>query len=636
MGSVKEALNKIPRRIVELFPRRTKTKGRESLRAPHSYFDRIGRPDLKEVITSSEPWSYWTAELYGEGIKGQGGLGMLASDTLKIAAKLKIPMVCVTNFYTAERSYEVGNFEQKVAYKRITPEERGFSDTGIDVTISTLVDPEVKIDIYEKKIGSVTILAPTEPNLGELYEDRPSSDRRLYQDIVLGFGGYKGIKACGLKPSMNQQLNEAPTVFSALARLDDHLSGVKDFKTALADVRRKTIYTNHSNVPAAEAEFTLGQFEHFVMPNIKNEELKTWLRKKIEGKGGKIYLSTLAIELSGKKNGVSKAHAKDASNIYKDYDGQAIRFDAVTNGIAVDRWGDKVLLDLYRKNGVLDEFDLPTENYKKNLDVISEAEMIVDKYSAKERLREYLLQRKDQYGKPVDIARETKIFNWRRRLADYKRPEMLFENPEILGQILDSQNADLIIAGNVHPTDTGMAIILTKILKIIDGNEILKKRVHFIQDYDEDLGKALSQGSDVSINTPKVKDEHGKRIYTEACGTSWMKDILNNTILISTDDGGVADLAITAEEEGRTDFKAPYLQITGRTYREEVISLYNNLWKAAQILDNDARISWGDFIKRQTSAFLPTISGARMEKDYIDLAFPIPTTIFTAPKKASN
>ncbi|MDP2585316.1 MAG: alpha-glucan family phosphorylase [Candidatus Levybacteria bacterium] len=631
MVSVKEVpLSQTPAQVTELFPPGIIFKKSESLNVPCLFFEHIRRPDLKEVITPLEPWSYWTAEIYGEGIKGQGGLGMLASDTVEVAAKLGIPLVYVTNFYRKERSYRVNNFDQKVIVKNVNPEERGFADTGIDVFVSTICDSNVKIDVYAKEKGSVTGVCVTEPNIGELYEGENYSDRRLYQNIVLGFGGYKALKALGLKPSMNQQLNEAPTVFSALARLDDYLSEVTDFSKALSDVRSKTIYTNHSNVLAAEPVFNLPQFEHFVMPNIRNEELRNWLRKKIEAKGGWIKLSTLAIELSGKKNGVSKAHAKDACKLYKDCDGQDVKFEAVTNGIAVDRWGDKELLDVYRKNDIIDSFDLPTLNFETKQKLVNN-EVIRGIHSrGKERLRACLKQREDQYGMPADIPENAKIYDWSRRLAEYKRPGMLLEKPKLLAKILERRNIHLVFAGNAHPTDIAMAWELTRMLKIIDENEILKKRVHFIQNYDEELGKALSQGADVTINTPRVMDGDGNAISTEACGTGWMKRVLNNVILISTSDGGVADSELKAQEEGRTDFAPSYLQITGKNYTEEVNSLYINLWKSSLICDNKAMISWGDFVKKQMAAYLPTISGARMERDYINLGFPAPVPVFIA------
>lgn len=588
------------------------------------FFDRIGRPDLKEEITSRKPWLYCTLELYTEYIKGQGGLGMLASDTLKTAKQLGVPMIVLTPFYPEERSYEIEGFTQKEVRKKVIPQERGFEKRG-ETSISTLVHSAVPLFIYVRQEGSVAVVTVTEPNFGELYQGENNSDHRMYQAVALGFGGHKALRELGITPSMNQQLNEAPTVFSALARLDEHISIVGNFKQALADIKKNTIYTNHTLEQAAEPEFTLRQFEHFVMPNIRSEEIKNWLRKKIQGKEGRIKLSTLAIELSDKRNGVSRIHAREASKRYKDYDGNNVNFEAVTNGISLERWTNSKLLGIYRKEGVLDAFDLPADDYQDRLESMDGQKLKAIKEKRKRRLQEFLLERKDQYGNSIKIPKESKIFNWRRRLAGYKRPGMLFADPQKLAEILKEKDIHLVMAGNVHPSDGEMRGELERILTIIDRNSVLRERVHFVQNYDEELAHALVEGADVSINTPKVMDETtGEKISTEACGTSPYKDMVNNTILISTDDGGVADPTMEAEEKGAKDFMPNYLQIKGKTYQEEVVSLYSQMERAADIIEGkDAEFSWDQFVKRQLAAYLPIISGSRMETDYINLGFPI-------------
>lgn len=595
-------------------PPSVSTHENELLNSPCLFFDHIKRPDLKEVITPSEPWVYTSAEFYGRGIKGQGGLGMLASDTYEVAKKLNLPAIFSTLFYRRERSYDLdGSGKQREIYKEVSPEERGFVKADIHEFISTERDPVVNIDFYTKKEGSVTLLCATEPGIGELYQDKAESDHRMYQNVVLGFGGYKALKALGIKPSMNQQLNEAPTVFSALARLDDYLSqtATKDLREALAEVRKKTIYTNHTLVQAAEPEFTLRQFEHFVLPNIKSEDLKEWLTKKVKGKGNRIRLSTLAIELAGKKNGVSKIHAREASKMYTDYDGNKVEFDSVTNGISIDRWGNPNLLALYRENNILDAYDLPDVA---KINLVKEAELIFEKERKKAELRTYLQQREDQYGNPVILEKDAKIANWRRRIANYKRPGLIFTDPEKFARILENENMHYIMAGNVHPADEPMKNELERILSIIDNNEILKKRVHFIKDYDEELGRALAQGADISINTPTV----GK----EACGTSGMKDMLNDVLVISTEDGWLADPTIKAESEGQAIPESSYLRITGNNEQEEAASLYAKLTKVSRISDGKDDISWGDAVKEQLRAYLPIIAGARMEENYLNLGFP--------------
>lgn len=587
------------------------------------FLSHIGRPELQETITHRKPYVYWTDELYGWGIKGNGGKGMLASDTLTVAKETGLPMVCITNFYRKEKSFELDdNFNQKVVVKDVSSEERGYADTGININLSTYWHSEVKINFVMRQEGSVTVICPTEPNLGLLYEGETSSDRRLYQDIVLGFGGHKALEALGFEPSMNQVLNEAPTVFAALATLDTHLTETKNFKKALSDIKKIFIYTNHTTVPAADACISLQQFDNFVMPNIKNEELKDWLREKINKHEGRIYLSMLAIELSGKKNGVSKIHAKKASEMYRDCDGNCPKFEAITNGIALSRWANPEILNILKKHNVMDKFNLPTENYKENLDIISEAEIIAQRQSGKLELIDHLYQRKDQYGKPVIITEGAKIADWSRRVAGYKRAGMLVHDPVRLANILETQNTDLVMAGNAHPDDVDMRREIKRILEIIDNNEILKKRVHFIQDYDEDLGKALARGSDIAINTPRVGEE--------ACGTSGMKKLINGALILSTRDGWLADPFIAAMEEGKPDHKPAYLEIAGKNYEEEVESLYLNLVKGARIIDGKAEVSLVDFIKGQYKDYLHIACGARMEVDYLNLGFPAATTVFTA------
>jgi len=142
---------------------------------------------------------------------------------------------------------------------------------------------------------------------------------------------------------------------------------------------------------------------------------------------------------------------------------------------------------------------------------------------------------------------------------------------------------------------------LLEVLKLIDNDPVLKERVHYIQDYDEELGRALAIGSDVSINIPIVG--------LEACGTSWEKDVANLKLLISTSDGGVADIQPIA-----------CLEVTGKNYEAEVSSLYVNMHKAAAILKNDQLLE--KHIRHQLSNYLPIISGARMMKDYLKFIFP--------------
>lgn len=601
-------------------------KGAKNESQEHSKLDRflntIGRPELREVLKDEKtPWIYWAMEIYRDDIKGGGGLGMLASDTLEIIKKLEVPAFFITPFYRKERVQRIENLEQKTELVDVTPEERGFKKFGA-VSIDTLINNNLtptELDFYIKSEGSARLLVLSEKNFGELYQGESDSDHRIYQNVALGVGGFRAMKKLGIKFPIDQQLNEAPTVFSALARLDDEMDGGGSFMQALSGIKSKTIYTNHTLVQAAEAEYSLDQFERFVFPNLKHQEIADWLRQKIEGKGGKIKLSTLAFELAEKRNGVSLIHAREASKLYKDYDGNNVVFEGVTNGISLERWADSELLNYYRKAGVLDEFNLPTPDFKEKLKALDLKTIAEIKERGRGRLRDTLSESKNQYNESIQIPQDAKIFNWKRRLAEYKRPGMIFERPSELAEILEKNNAYLVMAGKTHPGDKYMQKELLRILRVVDGNPILKKRVHFVQNYGEIHARSLAQGADVSLNTPRVRNERGERISTEACGTSWEKDVIGNTILISTSDGGVADPEIRAKEDRSKDFVAPFLEIVGTKYEDEVASLYKNMQAACDMLEGEVKY---DFLKKQLEEFLPIISGSRMEADYLNLAFP--------------
>lgn len=598
---------------------------RESREAPRiEFFDAIGRPDLHEKITQETPWVYSTMEIYHppdiRGVKGGGGLGMLASDTQEVLVRENIPAVFYTLFYAEEAHQRIENFEQVIDHIPVTPEQRGLKKTA-EVTVMTLIDGRptpTALDAYEKQRGSVREISFHEPSIGSLYQGRNDDDHRLYQEIALGFGEAQMNRKLGIKTAMHQ-LNESPTVFSALARLDELAEETGDLATALAQTREETIYTNHTLVQAAEGGFTGDQFERFVLPNLQNEAVREWTRNKIQECGGVLKLSLLAIELSGVKNGVSQLHAREASKTYRDLHGNPVRFEGVTNGISLTRWGDPRLLELYKTQGVLDKFDLPASDFREKLDQLDKTRLEQLKELERKQLRADLETHLDQYGQPVAIPDDAKVYSWRRRIAGYKRPEMLFERPEELARILEEENAHIVMAGRAHQTDRPMQEKLTEILKIIDQNPVLKARAHFVQNYDEPLARALARGADMALNTPMTRNGNGESISTEACGTSIFKDMLGNTILISTDDGGVADARIRAEAEGIRDFKPPYLEITGSTYREEVDSLYAQMRHAARIINDGNRVAQ---TIEQLKEYLPVISGERMIQDYLEMTFP--------------
>ena len=561
------------------------------------FYDIIERSSLTHQLSDSRPYIYWTMEIYDKanGIKGGGGLGVLAADTRRVAEKLDVPFVVVTPFYRSESHQKITNLEQEEFSETVSPQDYGFEYID-DVSISSRGFPDASLSIFKKVLGSTQFVTISEPNFGQLYEGEGSGDHRLYQEVALGFGGYKALKLLGIKPAVIQ-LNETATIFAALARLDELCANGMNLYEAIVYVRKHTLYTNHTLLQAAEPEFHRSQFEKLVLPNIKSNAVRCWLMEQF--RNDRLRPNLLAIELTEAKNGVSKLHARVAN--FRDRNNDKVKFHAITNGIDLETWVLPEIMQLYTESGIIDKFGLPTDNFHAKIDTLTASDLRAMHRAGRAALNRVLEHRKDQYNHPVQIPENALLFDFKRRFANYKRPYMPFTNPKALRQILVDYNAHYILAGKVHQGDTVMYQRLLEILQLVDADPILKERVHYIQDYDEELGRALAVGSNIAINVPEVG--------WEACGTSWEKDIANLKLLISTSDGGVADIKPIA-----------CLEVSGKNYDEEVRSLYLNMHKAARIMQNDSLLE--KLTHRQLKAYLPIISGARMMKDYLHFLFP--------------
>lgn len=564
---------------------------------PREFYAAIDRKHLANELSPARPYVYWTMEVYDKsnGIKGGGGLGVLAADTRRVAEQLEVPFVVVTPFYRTELHQSIQKGQQVEYYEPVSPDDYGFKWRG-DVAIKTVEGGETRLDVFEKVFGSSRFLTVSEINFGELYASDSSGEHRLYQEVALGFGGYKALRLVGLRPAVIQ-LNETATVFAAIARLDELCRNGMNLFEAIVYVRKHTLYTNHTLVQAAESEFSLAQFEKFVMPNIDSAAVRSWIGQQF-CKDGYLRLSSLAIELTEAKNGVSKLHARVCD--FRDSSGERVKFHAVTNGIDLQTWVVPEILNMFLEKGVIDKFGLVTENYAPQVKTIQVDEIRALKKLARRRANEILSLRKDQNNQPVKLPEDALIFDFKRRFADYKRPDMPFENIEELKRILLKYNAHYVMAGKVWLGDARMYSKLHSILETVARDKILNERVHYIQDYDELVGQALAFGSDVAVNIPQIG--------LEACGTSWEKDIANLKLLISIADGGVADVIPLA-----------CLEVAGTTYRAEVESLYRQMERACEVLNDDAQLSFA--IHKQLTAYLPIISGARMLKDYLKFLF---------------
>lgn len=567
------------------------------------FYRAIDRRNLIHKISVDRPYVYTTMEIYdvANGIRGAGGLGVLAADVRRVAEDLNIPLITLTPFYPSERHQQMGDdLVPHDIYVARVPEDEGFTNVG-SVSLKIADAPDATLTIYTKSLGSTRFLCMTEPNFGPLYADQPSSDHRLYQMAALGFGGYSALKMTHVKPAVIQ-LNETATIFTAVARLDELCSNGMNLYEAIVYVRKHTLYTNHTLVQAAESEFSYDQFNKFIFPNVSSPALRHYIAGLFTD--GRLKLSSLTIELAEAKNGVSKLHARVAD--YRDINGEKVKFAAITNGIHLQTWVKPEILRFYKNSGIVDRFNMPGRVTAEQIRTIFRANtggLRALKRQGRAHLNEVLARRVDQYGKHLVIPADALLFEFKRRFVEYKRPWMPFEDIAELKSILIENNAHYImagmVAGNVDPSDATYQR-LQQVLRTIQDDSVLRERVHYIPDYDEELAKAMSWGSDVSINVPVVG--------MEACGTSFMKDLANLTLLIATNDGGVADVA-----------PPTVLIVEGDDYSEEVAALYRRMREAAAIWrDNDR---WSDETANVLASYLDVICGTRMMRDYLRYLF---------------
>lgn len=560
------------------------------------FYEAVERNHLTKSISPERPYTYWTIELYDQqnGIRGGGGLGVLAADTRRVAEKLGVPFTLITPFYPYEAKQNVENGQ--VRDELIPVNYRRFGFRFVDVVNIKYQDKLCALEVVEKQFKNTRIVAITEPNFRELYADMSGSDHRLYQEVALGFGGYAALKLLGLKPAI-MQLNEVATFFAALSRLDELASNGMDFYEAVVYTRKHTLYTNHTLVQAAEAEFSHDQFKRFVYPNLKSPAVKKWLDDKFVD--GRLKLSSVTIEIAELRSGVSKLHARVAN--YRDIAGNKVKFKAITNGIDMDTWVLPEVMKEYLRDEVIDIDGFPTVNYQENLKLFTADRIRELKRIGRAKMNEILKHVPDQNGQILQFKDDDFIFDFKRRFVDYKRPDLPFRDPVRLRNILEQRGAHYIIAGRVHSGDHTMSDKLKHLLDTVAEDDYLKTHVHYLADYDEQLAYALSVGSNVAINVPIVG--------LEACGTSWMKDVANLNLLISTHDGGVADGSINS-----------YLNVSGASEGEELDMLYQRMEEAMAIWDNDFDLEYQ--VQKQLSTYLPIVSGARMLKEYLDYLFP--------------
>ena len=498
-----------------------------------------------------------------------GGLGVLAGDHCKEAADLGLPFVGIGFMYPQGyfRQRMTNDGWQEERYERISwtdaPIEAAITPDGRPcITAVPLGDRTVLAAVWRVRLGRVRLFlldtdlaenAPWDRELSaRLYGG--NSETRIQQEIILGIGGVRALRALGISPTV-WHLNEGHAAFVALQRIKEILEKGRSFDDALEEVKRSTVFTTHTPVPAGHDAFPFQLVEKHLAGTWgelgQHRQGFLALGEYNNGNGSQFNMTALALRTAAFVNGVSALHGEVTRSMWRpmwpDTPAEQIPVRSITNGVHVPTWmGGPVfaLLDHHFGPGWLDHVD-EAELWER-LNDVPDAEIWQMRQALRNDLFSFIRERmrsrfsQEHVGQSRIVSAgamldpEALTLGYARRFTAYKRPEMIFHDAERLARILNKidQPVQIVFAGKAHPADEPAKHNLQRVFKhALDPK--YGGRIAFIDDYDMHLAHYLVQGCDVWLNNPRKP--------LEASGTSGMKASLNGVPHLSIGDGWWAE-----------------------------------------------------------------------------------------------
>ncbi len=616
--------------------------------AGHTWFERTAQLPADRTIAyfSAEFALHQSLPIYA------GGLGVLAGDHCKEASDLGVPLVGVGFMYpqgyfhqnvTAdgwqEETYETLRWKETAIEPALTP------DGAPCVTAVPLGERTVLAVVWRVRMGRVTLflldtnIEENAPWDRELSARLYGGDRetRLQQEIVLGVGGVRALKALGIHPAV-YHLNEGHAAFVALQRIRDLCSQGSTFESALAEVRRTTVFTTHTPVAAGHDAFPFPMVEAHVagawgdFGTFKDQFFA--LANHDSGGGPLFNMTALAMRTAGSVNGVSKLHGEVTrqmwQSIWPDTPYEQLPVRALTNGVHVPTWMSSEIAALLEKHlgrGWQDYHDDPA--FCDAILNIPDEEL----WASRQLLRTFLFNfireraRNRWTSEAIAAARivaagtmfdhNALTIGFARRFTAYKRPELIFSDPDRLAAILNARGkgVQILFAGKAHPADD----VGKHHLQHIYQHALDRKfggRIAFVEDYDLHVAHFLVQGCDVWLNTPRKP--------LEASGTSGMKAAINGTLHLSIadgwwaegytgDNGWVIEGHADANDQGAQDWADA--QALYSLIEEQLVPTF---------YDRDRQgipHRWLEIVKRAIRTVLPQFSARRMVKEYVQTMY---------------
>ena len=578
-----------------------------------------------------------------------GGLGVLAGDHCKEASDLGIPLIGVGFMYPQGYFHQSVSPEgwQQESYERLSwgqaPIEPAVTPEGTPCTIAVpLGNRSVLVSVWRVRLGRVklylldTDLEENVPWDRELSARLYGGDRetRVQQEIILGIGGVRALKAMGSAPAV-WHLNEGHAAFVVLQRIRDLIERGDSFDSALQEVRRTTIFTTHTPVPAGHDAFPFSLVETHLanawgtLGPYRDAFLA--LGHYDNGSGPMFNMTALALRTAGAINAVSQVHGEVTRDMWGPIwlgvpkENRPVR--AITNGVHVPTWLSSEMARLFDDHLDADWRDRHDDPalWRRVLDIPDE-----ELWAARQSLRDFLFAfireraRQRWTDEHVSAARvvaagtlldpKALTIGFARRFTGYKRPELIFHNPDRLLGILNASRrpVQIVFAGKAHPADeTGKHHLQQVYRRAIDP--MFGGRIAFVDDYDLHVAHFLVQGCDVWMNNPRKP--------LEASGTSGMKASVNGVPHLSIGDGWWAE-GYTGSNgwliEGKAASGDPDAVDTA-----DAEALYQLLEREVvpTFYDRDAQgipSRWLSFVRQAIMSVTPRFSARRMVKQYAD------------------
>lgn len=492
-----------------------------------------------------------------------GGLGVLAGDHCKSSGDLGIPLAGVSilykNGYFGQKINAHG--EQEVTYPVLNLKEIPITPC-IRLDGSSLILPVeigekiVFIKVWQQKIGRIHLYlldtdipsnSPTDKKItAQLYGGNEKT--RISQEIVLGIGGVKALRALNLAPTV-WHINEGHAAFLIIERLRELIKQGRSFSSALREVKFRTVFTTHTPVPAGHDVFSKELVLIYLSQIIRQMALtpEEFLALGWDETRHVFNMTKLALFHSIYANGVSRLHAEVSKKIFSGmYPGmpkEQIPIASVTNGVHLASWAAPQMKKLLNKYLGINWIDNQTDArlWEKVRQIPPEELWQVHQSLKKDMIRfirSNVYRRFKRNLEPALLMRETinkltpEVFTigFARRFATYKRADLLIKDADRLARLLNNAKRPVIIiyAGKAHPADYPGQKIIKQICSLAK-EERFRGRIIFVENYDMHAARYILSGVDLWLNTP--------RRPLEASGTSGQKAAVNGVINCSISDG---------------------------------------------------------------------------------------------------